>query len=102
MVIAVIRKELDHLIDTADEKKLKAIHLLLENDINDHTYSNEELTRFYDILHRYEKGDIGVVEATVAHAGIRTKGTGIKRAIRFSSVILLCRKPKKRLYIMKE
>ena len=73
MTIAIIRKELHHLIDVADEEKLKALHLLLEDNSSGHNYTDEELKKFYGILHQYENGDMQVFSVEDAHKRIRSK-----------------------------
>ena len=71
MTISSIRKDLHQYIDRADENKLKAIHLLLENDVRSLNYSKEELEKFYDILHKYENGKIKAFPVDITHSEIR-------------------------------
>ncbi len=72
MTIAAIREELHHMIDVADERKLQAIHMLLETDQSD-GYSKEELSKFYSTLSAYESGQMNAINATVVHDRIREK-----------------------------
>ncbi len=76
MTISAIKKNLHQYIDRADESKLKAIYLLLENDVCSLNYSKEELEKFYDILHKYENGTIKAFPVDVTHSEIRAQVSG--------------------------
>ena len=73
MTISTIKKELHEYIDAADDKKLKAIHLLLENELHNQRYSESDLKKFYDVLEGYESGTVKVSSVEVAHRKIRAK-----------------------------
>jgi len=76
MTIAEIRKELHQYIDLADEKKLKAIHVLLENEASNHGYTDEELAKFYHVLDEYEQGNMQIHPAGNMHEKIKAKIAG--------------------------
>ena len=76
MTIAAIRKQLHEFIEIADEKKLKAIHLLLEDNMRDSSYSKEDLKKFYDRLHEYESGTMKVFPMAKVHNEIRERIAG--------------------------
>jgi hypothetical protein len=71
MTISAIKKDLHQYIDRVDEGKLKAIYLLLENDVRSLNYSKEEFEKFYDILHQYEDGTIKTFPVDIVHSEIR-------------------------------
>ena len=71
MTISDIKKELHHYIDNADNGKLKAMYLLFEKDIANSNYSDEELSKFYDILNKYESGELETYPVDMAHNEIR-------------------------------
>ena len=73
MTISAIKKDLHQYIDRVDESKLKAIYLLLENDVRSLNYSKEELEKFYDILHQYENGSLKALPVDIAHNDIRAR-----------------------------
>ena len=53
-----LRDKLHSYIDVADEQKLHAIYILLEEEIEKtHTYSNEEIALFYERRSRYLAGE---------------------------------------------
>lgn len=71
MTIAAIKKDLHLFIDRADDKKLKAMHLLLEKEVGETNYSKEELEKFYGILDKYENGLLEVLPVEATHNEIR-------------------------------
>jgi len=71
MTISAIKKDLHEYIDRADKNKLKAMHLLLENEVGSINYSDEELEKFYDILDKYENGAIKTFPVDACHSEIR-------------------------------
>ena len=71
MTISAIKKDLHQYIDRVDENKLKAIYLLLENDVRSLNYSKEEVEKFYNILHQYENGIIKAFPVDIIHNEIR-------------------------------
>ena len=44
MVLATVKEKLHEYIDHADEKKIKAIYALVENDLEDRSYLYDEKT----------------------------------------------------------
>ncbi len=73
MTISAIKKELHQFIEEADEKKLKAIHLLLENELHSQNYSDKDLKKIYSVLNGYETGAAETLPAEVAHPELRAK-----------------------------
>ncbi len=54
MTIAAIRKKLHEYLDTADDKKIKAMYTLLESEIEEHTYSDEFIATLEDKYEVYK------------------------------------------------
>ena len=71
MTISAIKKEQHEYIDRADDNKLKAMHTLLEKEVESMHYSSDELKKFYDILDNYESGNMETFPVDIAHNELR-------------------------------
>ncbi|OSZ82596.1 hypothetical protein CAP35_04835 [Chitinophagaceae bacterium IBVUCB1] len=56
MTVATIRKKLHEYLDTADDKKIKAMYTLLESEIEEHGYSDEFIALLKKRENYYKNG----------------------------------------------
>jgi hypothetical protein len=55
---ASMRNKLHHYIDVADEKKLQAIYIILEDEIEgEYFFTQDEIKMFYDRRQKYLNGE---------------------------------------------
>ncbi len=52
-----IREKLHQYIDLADERKIEAIYIMLEDDIESYDYSSEEVELFHERRNKHLKGE---------------------------------------------
>jgi hypothetical protein len=72
-----LREKLHHYIDIADEQKLQAIYVLLEEHIEkEHVYSKEEIEMFYERRKRHLAGEGSSYTIEESIDRIRKNGKG--------------------------
>lgn len=52
-----IREKLHQYIDLADERKIEAIYIMLEDDIASYGYSDQEIALFHERREKHLKGE---------------------------------------------
>ena len=76
MTSAAIRKELHHIIDIADDAKVKVMYNINQSDMSNEKYTPAELAEFYNRLEKYSKGEMPGFSVEEAHNYIRTNRKG--------------------------
>ncbi len=66
-----IRQQLHHLIDLADDVKVKAMYDFYQSSFQNEKYNQSQLAEFYNTLEKYEKGEMPVYPVSEAHDYIR-------------------------------
>jgi hypothetical protein len=76
MTNAVIRQELHHIIDIADDAKVEAMYNIIQGNMSNEKYTAAELAEFYGRLDKYNKGEMPGFSVEEAHNYVRANGKG--------------------------
>lgn len=75
MTSAAIRQQLHQYIDLTDDKKIEALYVLLQNDMDpQYAYTSEELNMLHERAEQYLKGESKTFTVEESHARIRQQG----------------------------
>jgi len=72
MTNAAIRQQLHQYIDVTDDKKVEALYILLQQDIeSQYTYTTEEINMLHERAEEYLKGESKTYTVEESHNRIR-------------------------------
>jgi hypothetical protein len=70
-----MRQQLHQYIDIADDKNIRALYTLLQNDMEpEHSFTAEEMNMLHERAEKYLKGEIKIYIVRESHDGIRAQG----------------------------
>ena len=72
MTNAAIRQQLHQYIDTSDDKKIEALYILLQDNIEtQYKFSDDDLSELHERAEQYLKGDVQTYSVDESHEMIR-------------------------------